>query len=107
MGALELAFDTKALRNICESEKRAKQELGAEVAAQLKRRLADLQAAKSIDELPVAKPVKNSNNCVVNLSSGYRLIATVGHAEIPTLSSGKVDWSNVGRLKLLKIETGK
>jgi 3-oxoacyl-ACP reductase-like protein len=105
--ALELAFETKALRDICESEKKAKHELGAAVAAQLKRRLADLQAVESIDELPVAKPTKNSNNCVIDLSAGHRLIATVGHADIPTLSSGKVDWSNVRRLKLLKIETNK
>lgn len=104
---MELAFETMALRDICESEKRAKQELGAAVAAQLKRRLADLQAAKTIDELPVVRPKKNSNNCVVALSPGFQLVATSGHAKSPALSSGKVDWSNVTRLKLLRIEANK
>jgi hypothetical protein len=104
---LELAFETKALRDICGSEKKAKQELGAVVAAHLKRRLADLQAAKTIDELPVAKPKKNSKNYVIALSSDYQLVATVGHADAPTLPSGKVDWANVTRLKLLRIETTK
>ncbi len=55
--ALELAFETKRLREICENEEIASQELGAEGAERLKHRLADLRAAGSIEELPdVAKP---------------------------------------------------
>ena len=79
----------------------------AAVAAQLKRRLADIQAVETIDELPMAKPKKNSNNCIIDLSGDCRLVATAGHAEIPTLSSGRIDWANVKRLKLLRIETSK
>ena len=77
------------------------------MAAQLKRRLADIQAVETIDELPVAKPKKTSNNCMIDLSGGFQLVATAGHAEIPTLSSGRIDWGNVKRLKLLRIETSK
>jgi hypothetical protein len=42
--ALELAFATKALRDICESEATAKEKLGAKVADALKRRLSDFRS---------------------------------------------------------------
>jgi hypothetical protein len=104
MVALELAFETKALRDICESEQRAKHELGAKVAEQLKRRLADLRAASSIDELPVAKPRKVAGTCVFELPEGYRLIVAPNHPKNPLLSSGAVDWAEVTRTKVLSIE---
>jgi hypothetical protein len=55
---LELAFETKLLREICESEQKARQELGIKVAEALKRRLADLRAATSVEDLPVAQTAK-------------------------------------------------
>jgi hypothetical protein len=45
--ALELAFATKALRDICESEATAKEKLGAKVADALKRRLSDFRSIDS------------------------------------------------------------
>jgi len=102
--ALELGFQTEALRNICEKEKIAKKRLGASVADALKRRLADLQSIDSVDELPLAKPKKNSNNCTIDLTDGWRLVLAGGHGQNPTLSSGKIDWSQVTRVKIITIE---
>ncbi len=56
MDELELAFATKPLRELCESEAKAKQKLGAKIAAVLMHRLADLRAAYSIGDLPIGKP---------------------------------------------------
>jgi hypothetical protein len=106
MAALELAFETKPLREICESEHRAKQELGAKVAEQLKRRLADLRAALSIDELPVAKPRKASGTCIFDLPEGYQLIVAPNHPRNPILSSGAVNWAEVTRIRIIRIERG-
>lgn len=63
---MQLAFETKRLRDICENEERAADELGTKVAEQLKRRLADLRAAESIEEMPnIVKPSKGSTKCSV------------------------------------------
>jgi hypothetical protein len=101
---LELAFDTMALRDICESDEMARRKLGVKVAAGLKRRLSDFQAMDSFDELPTARPKKNSNSCTFSLPDGWRLVVTVGHGDNPTLASGSIDWSKVTRIKILSIE---
>jgi hypothetical protein len=102
--ALELGFETEALRDICESEKVAKKKLGAKLADALRRRLSDFQSIESFDELPLAKPKKDSNDRIFKLPDGWHLVVTGGHGENPILPSGKIDWAQVTRLKILKIE---
>lgn len=85
--ALELAFETKALRDICESKATAEEKLGAKVADALKRRPSDFQSIDTFDELPFTKPRKNSNNVSFNLPDGWRLIVTGGHGEKPRSST--------------------
>src|SRR5579872_7285183 len=98
---LELAFATKALRDICESGAIAKKKLGPNVADALKRRLSDFQSIASFDELPfVAKPKKRSKNVKFDLPDNWELVVTSGHSDNPTLPSGKIDWSQVTRLKI-------
>jgi hypothetical protein len=105
--ALELAFETKALRDICESEAIAKRKLGAKVADALRRRLSDFRSIDSFDELPFAKPKKNSNIVAFDLPDDWQLIVTGGHGDNPKLASGKTDWSKVTRLKIARIEKRK
>jgi hypothetical protein len=102
--ALELAFATKALRDICESRTTAKEKLGLKVADALQRRLSDFQSIDTFDELPFTKPKKNSNNVAFDLPDGWRLVVTGGHGENPTLPDGKIDWTKVTRLKIVRIE---
>jgi hypothetical protein len=102
--ALELAFATKALRDICESEATAKEKLGAKVADALKRRLADFRSIDSLDELPFARPKKNSKNVTFGLPDDWCLVVKGGHGESPKLRSGQIDWTNVTRIKIVKIE---
>jgi hypothetical protein len=102
--ALELAYETKALRDICESEGIAKRELGTKVAGALRRRLSDFRSVDTFDELPFAKPKKKSNSVMFDLSDDWQLVVTSGHGENPKLASGKIDWANVTRLKITRIE---
>jgi hypothetical protein len=103
--ALELAFETKALRDICENEAIAKSELGAKVAGALKRRLSDFRSVDTFDELPFATKIKKRSNSVTfELPSGWQLVVTGGHGDNPRLSSGRIDWTNVTRLKIIRIE---
>jgi hypothetical protein len=105
--ALELAFETKALRDICESEAIAKRELGTKVADALRRRLSDFRSVDTLDELPFAKPRKSSNTVTLDLPNDWQLVVTGGHGDNPKLTSGKIDWTKVTRLKITRIEKRK
>lgn len=50
---LEIAFESKRLRTICESEKQSRSAFGDEVAEILKHRLADFRAAGTVRDLVV------------------------------------------------------
>lgn len=104
---MELAFSTKALRAVCESEERALRELGVDLASILKRRLADLRAAANATDLVAGnpKPAPDSKEeLMLDLADGFTVFLTANHAAIPRLRSGHIDWSNVSRVKLLRIE---
>jgi hypothetical protein len=107
--ALELAFDNKLLRQICESEAKARSELGASVAGRLKRRLADLRAAASVDELVAGRPRElegaDGRSIVVDLDDNDRIVFSANHSTVPVLESSAVDWSKVSRVKILRIES--
>lgn len=105
---MQLAFESKQLRTICEDEVQAKVELGDTVANTLKRRLADLWAATSVKDLVAGKPrllpEPEANNMAVDLSEGWRLIFTANHVSNPTTQENNLDWSRVTRIKILRIE---
>lgn len=102
---MELAFGTKPLRELCQSADKAKQKLGARIAAVLKDRLADLRAAATIEDLPLGKPRKISGGYVLDLTKDARLVISPNHPTNPLLPSGAIDWSKVTRVKILEIET--
>jgi hypothetical protein len=101
---LELAFDSKLLRDICEDEDQAKLDLGPEVAEALKHRLADLRAAKSARDLLVGQPrlVGDGKEMVVDLTDGHRMVLKPNH---PLTGKNAPDWETVNRIKILRIET--
>ena len=103
---MEVAFATKALRTVCESTATAADQFGAEVAGQLRNRIADILAASTIDELPAGNPhlLHAGRNMAVDLSNGYRILFCANHTKVPMDGNGKVDWSKVTRIRLLRIE---
>jgi toxin HigB-1 len=105
---LELSFFTKSLRKICESEAAAKEALGVRVAEKLKRRLADMRAAASVEELVAGRPHEVEGGWqprfAVELGDGSRIVFSANHNTIPLLTSGGVDWARVTRIKILGIE---
>lgn len=106
---LELAFDSKSLRTICESEAHARRELGPTVAEILKHRLADLRAATSVRDLLVGWPrtldSESHQHMVVDLCDGYYVVFCANHPNNPMTESGQLDWSKVNRIKILRIES--
>ncbi len=106
---MELAFAKKSLRQICESEAKAKRDLGIKMAELLKRRLADLRAATSVKDLVAGRPRElegaRRRHIAVDLCVGSRMVFCANHNTIPMLGSGGVDWSRVSRVKILRIES--
>lgn len=105
--SFELSFASKDLRSCCESAGKAERKYGQQVARKLRHRIADLMAAKRIDELLAGNPREiNESEMAIDLCDGYRLVFAPGHTNIPLLDSGAVNWSEVSRIKILRIENG-
>jgi proteic killer suppression protein len=104
---MELSFATKSLRDICENAEIAKRELGPEVSEKLRRRLADIRAAVSVNDLIAGRPYEldgaRQRRIAVRLGEKQRLVFGANHAVPPKLESGKMDWSKVSRVKVLQI----
>lgn len=108
VSTLQLAFDSKPLRTICESERHAKLEFGDAVAEILKHRLADMWAATSVRDLVAGRPRVLGGaappQMVVDLHDRYRVVFTANHTKNPMTETGDLDWKRVTRIKILRIE---
>jgi len=105
---LELSFDSKTLRTLCENGMQAEHELGLRVSEALRHRLADLRAATSVKDLLAGRPrllvAEGSQSMVVDLCEGYQIVFCANHSKAPLTESGKLDWARVTRIKLLGID---
>ena len=105
---LDLAFDTRTLRNICEKEEEAIQKFGPNVAGALKHRLADLRAAISTNDIVAGSPyivkeAQYSEYMVITLGQGYRMTFSANHPNNHITLDGNIDWLKVSRIKILQI----
>lgn len=102
-----LAFETKRLRALCEDPDKAGAQLGAEVALQLRGRLADLRAATSLSDLLVGNPRllgTAGEILVINLGPQAVMTWTPNHVRARLRPDDMVDWAHVSRIRLLRIE---
>ena len=105
--ALEISFDTLDLRNLCEVEASAQQALGNETAGSLKRRLADIRSADTINDVLVGRPHElpdGTGRVGINLNAAYRLIVCANHPHIPLSADGRPNWSLIRRVRVVAIE---
>jgi proteic killer suppression protein len=103
---MELAFGSRKLRTICEDQVCAEQSLSSSVARQLRGRLADLHAARSLDELVAGRPIlddSDDRSLLVDLGEEVSLRMQINHAEPPLSDDGSIDWARVRRLKIVSI----
>jgi proteic killer suppression protein len=104
---MDMSFDSKKVQAICMKIGKAKRELGVELAGALQRRLADLDAAITIADVPIGnlRPHnKDGSVMTMDISPTCRLTFAAAHARNPTDAKGLVDWSKVERIKILTIE---
>ena len=103
---MELAFGTRQLRAICEDQGVADSNLNLLVSEQLRGRLADLHAARSIQELVAGRPKVDPDDqriLILELAEGFVLRLQVNHSNPPRLGDGTIDWSRVRRLRVVSI----
>ena len=104
---LEIAFESKELRDICEVEAEAKGRLGENPAEMLRHRLADMDAATSPKDLLAGQPRLSQNGQVmlIDLCEGYRIVIAPNHPYSPTTFARGLDWEKVRSIRILRIES--
>ena len=89
---LEIAFETKDLRRICEQTDYAIKKLGKDISAQLRHRLADIRAASTINDLLVGNlaPIKGSKafHMRLNLADNCYMVFCANHTKNPRAIEG-------------------
>lgn len=104
---MELAFESRELRDTCEDDAEARRQFGDSVAEMLRHRLADLDAATSPKDLLAGRPRAGTEaeTMVIDLGEGHRLVFAANHPNNPTTPDGELDWARVRRVRVLRIES--
>ena len=101
---VEIAFASRDLREICENDTTAREKLGQQVTRKLITRLAELDAASSVLELPHGCPYSfKEKKAIFDLLDGYKLVISPNHPDNPVTDSDGIDWSRVYRIKVTDI----
>lgn len=100
---MELAFQTQALRDICEDADRASSEFGGDVAAALRHRLADLRAAVSLNDVIVGHPQVDGQLVSIEIGDTHLLRLAANHVKNPVSADGTIDWKAISRLRVLEL----
>ena len=106
MTLLELAFATKSLRELCESQLRAERKFGIAIARKLRARLADLRDAESINDVIAGRPellTDAPEKMAMNIGEKVCIVFCANHVSNPLADAGRVKWSRVNRIKILDI----
>lgn len=98
---LLISYNTEIIRDICWQKSVAIQYLGKEEAIFLHARHSDIQAARTIYDLPVGKVTVEGNQCTL---SGPGRLSIVMAPNYPVLSDRSLyDWTTVVRIKIMGI----
>ena len=103
-GSMIVAFESKALRTVCEDPAKATARFGDVVAVLLRRRLADIRSAQNIFELPAGAPRVEEDLFRIDVGSQETMLWVQNSQSPPTTETGKLDWTQVHRIKLVSIE---
>lgn len=104
---LELSFSTKEIRRICKNRNSAIKKLGSEHARFLHDRLADIDAADDGSELKLLGDLFQLDDQLGTVKSMLQacivLSAEVGAVTAVRSSTGRIDWQEVIRLKVVEV----
>ena len=106
---MEIKFHTKKLQKACCSAKAMRAEWGPRMAKRLKQRLADLEAAETLEVMRYLSgrchELKGdlSGQLAVDLVHPKRLVFEPDHDPIPKKPDGGLDWQRVTAITVLTI----
>lgn len=96
---MEILFANKKVRKLCESQREAEKQLGAQCARKLRARLSDIEAVNRVTELVVGNPHPLKGNrhgqFALNLAGGWRLVFSPANEPCPIKGDGGIDWAQV------------
>jgi proteic killer suppression protein len=105
---VQIAFQSKLLRAVCEDEAQARRDYDEAVVEALQHRLADLRAASSVRDIIAGRPRTiegPEGQCMaVDLAGKWRLVFAANHVANPKTESNTCDWAKVTRVKIMRIE---
>jgi hypothetical protein len=105
---LEISFETKALRDLCEDDALAAQKLGFAAAEALMHRLADIRAAVDIRDVQAGRPQPGrymAMDCYrFELADGLHLTVLPNHTPAREDASGNADWALIRRVRVVSWE---
>jgi len=82
--------------------------IGVSAGLELHRRLADIEAVETADELSALFPElvvnRSLNERGLIFAEGYTLVFRSGHVQTPLDAAGTPDWGNITRIRLMGIE---
>ncbi len=96
---MEILFENKAVREICEKASIANKKLGAISARKLRSRLDEIGAASSVTDLVAGAPHPLSKDRLgqfaLSLAGGWRLVFSPGNDPTPRKPDASVAWGQV------------
>lgn len=105
---MELSFENKTIRLICEDKDEANNLYGRAITDILIQRLADLDSAVTLNDILTGQlgeiPHAPYPYLKLDLCGGYRLVFCVNHIVIPVNDDGTLNWKVARRVKILYIE---
>lgn len=107
---MELAFECKELRALCEIKLLGIERFGDELAFNFRARLDDVGAAIGFSDILLGEPQiihePELNIHVLKISIGKtsKLVFAANHINNPLADDNTIDWNRVTRVRLLKIE---
>ncbi len=107
---MEIHFASRKVQKLCNSEKEMRGKLGVSNAERLKRRLAQLKAAVTLEDIPRVPPTRchelgrdRKGQLAVDLVHPKRLIFNPDHSPIPRKEDGGLDWSQVTAILIVEV----
>ncbi len=107
---MEIHFSSRKIQKVCNSEKAMRAAFGRPLAERLQQRLAELQAAETLDDISRLPPARchelsqdRKGQLAVDLVHPKRLIFEPDHNPLPRKPDGGLDWSHVTSICVIDI----
>lgn len=107
---MEIEFRTKKMAKACSSEEAMRKDWGSQMAKKLMQRLADLEAAKTLEDVRHLPgrchelTGDRKGQLALDLVHPQRLIFAPAHDPVPTRHDGGLDWTQVTAVRIMEVK---